>query len=91
LLLCVTLFKEETTSNEQVMPKGPRREKRPADVIGCAVVVAKIATGEVEEILRGMPGRVRSGQAGAKARAESLTEDQRREIAKLAAEARWGK
>jgi hypothetical protein len=29
------------------MPKGPRGEKRPADVIGAAVMVAKIATGEM--------------------------------------------
>jgi hypothetical protein len=31
------------------MPKGPRREKRPADVIGGAIMVAKIATGEIED------------------------------------------
>ena len=31
------------------MPKGPKGEKRPADVIGAAVMVAKIATGEIEE------------------------------------------
>ena len=31
------------------MPKGPRGEKRPADVIGAAVMVAKIATGEIED------------------------------------------
>jgi hypothetical protein len=31
------------------MPRGPRGEKRPADVIGAAVMVAKIATGEIEE------------------------------------------
>ncbi len=28
------------------MPKGPKGEKRPADVIGAAVKVMKIATGE---------------------------------------------
>ena len=33
------------------MPKGPRGEKRPADVIGAAVKVAKIATGEIEEYI----------------------------------------
>ena len=27
------------------MPKGPRGEKRPGDVIGAAIMVAKIATG----------------------------------------------
>jgi hypothetical protein len=31
------------------MPKGPRGEKRPADAIGRAVMVARIATGEVED------------------------------------------
>ena len=31
------------------MPKGPNGEYRPADVVGCAVRVAKVATGEVEE------------------------------------------
>ena len=31
------------------MPKGPNGEYRPADVVGCAVKVAQIATGEVEE------------------------------------------
>jgi hypothetical protein len=28
------------------MPRGPRGEKRPADVIGAAVMVGGIATGE---------------------------------------------
>jgi hypothetical protein len=32
------------------MPRGPRGEKRPAGVIGAAVMVAKIATGEIEDI-----------------------------------------
>ncbi len=31
------------------MPKGPKGEKRPADVIGAAITQAKIATGEIEE------------------------------------------
>ena len=31
------------------MPRGPRGEKRPADVIGNAVRVMQIATGEVED------------------------------------------
>jgi len=34
------------------MPKGPRGEKRPADVIGTAVMVTKIATGEIEDARR---------------------------------------
>jgi hypothetical protein len=33
------------------MPRGPRREKRPAEVIGNAVKVMRIATGEeIEEL-----------------------------------------
>ncbi len=31
------------------MPRGPKGEKQPADVVGTAVTVAKIATGEIKE------------------------------------------
>jgi hypothetical protein len=31
------------------MPRGPKGEKRPADVNARAVMIAKIATGEIEE------------------------------------------
>ena len=71
------------------MPRGPQGQERPADVIGCAVQVARLSVGLETEELREPSGRVRSGLAGAKARAESLSEDRRREIAKSAAEARW--
>ena len=71
------------------MPRGPNGERRPADVIGCAVRVAKTATGEVKEDLGKMPGRRKSGQAGARARARTLTAGQRSAIAKKAAAARW--
>jgi hypothetical protein len=33
-----------------MMPEGPKGEKRPADVIGAAVMVGKIATGEIVEV-----------------------------------------
>jgi len=33
------------------MPKGPQGQKRPADAIGLAVMVGKIATGEIDEII----------------------------------------
>ena len=39
------------------MPKGPKGQKRPANVVGCAVTVAKIATGEIEETSYSAPGR----------------------------------
>jgi len=32
------------------MPRGPKGEKRPADAIGNAIMIAKIATGEIEDI-----------------------------------------
>ena len=74
------------------MPKGPRGEKRPADVIGAAVMVAKIATGELGSDAE--PGKEYAragGRKGGRARAQSLTPEQRSEIARVAAEARWKK
>jgi hypothetical protein len=71
------------------MPTGPRGERRPADVIGAAIMVAKIATGEFVEDSKSKSGRVRSGHAGAKARADSLSSAQRELIARKAAAARW--
>jgi len=68
------------------MPKGPQGQKRPADVIGNAVHVMRIATGEIEES-KGTPTRAK----GAKARAKALTPKQRSAIARAAAEARWKK
>ncbi|HEY9056968.1 MAG TPA: RNA-binding protein [Aurantimonas sp.] len=71
------------------MPIGPQGQRRPADVIGGAIRVAKIATGEIEEKLTPKSGRTRSGHAGAKARVENTTADERSEIARKAANARW--
>lgn len=71
------------------MPTGPRGEHRPADAIGCAIMVARIATGEIEEKTSPPSGKVRSGEAGGKARAEKLSSSQRKKIAKKAAETRW--
>lgn len=71
------------------MPKGPQGQKRPADTVRCAVMVAKISTGEIEEELKEPSGKVRSGHAGSKARAEKLTKAERVAIAKKAAAARW--
>ena len=72
------------------MARGPRGEKRPADVIGAAVMVGRIATGEIKDTREEKSGRVRSGKAGARARADKLTPEERSEIAKKAAAARWG-
>lgn len=71
------------------MPKGPKGEKRPADVIGAAVMVGKIATGEIVEIEEKPSAAAELGRKGGKARAESMSAKRRAEIAKRAAEARW--
>jgi len=71
------------------MPKGPQGQKRPADAIGNAVHIARIATGEIEETTLKQPAKCASGLAGAKARQENTTEAQRHEIARKAANARW--
>ena len=73
------------------MPKGPRGESRPANVIGAAVKVMRIATGqETEELPPVSPGAA-LGKLGGQARARNLTAEQRAEQAKKAAAKRWGK
>ena len=72
------------------MPKGPNGQRRPADAIGRAVHIAQIATGEIEETKLEQPAKRKSGLAGSKARSESLTAEERSEVAKKAAAARWG-
>ena len=71
------------------MPKGPNGERRPADVVGCAVTVAKIATGEIEDTRLKQPAKRKSGKASGKARAASLSPERRSEIAMTAAAVRW--
>ena len=76
------------------MPKGPKGEKRPADVIGNAVKIAQIATGEIEDEIddEGKSEAAKLlGKKGGKARAKKLTPEQRSEAARLAAAARWKK
>ena len=76
------------------MPKGPKGEKRPADVIGNAVKVMRIATGEEDDALTDDgkdKAAVSLGKRGGKARAESLSKKRRSEIAKKAAAKRWTK
>jgi hypothetical protein len=78
------------------MPKGPKGEKRPADVIGNAILVAKIATGEIEETIESAddgknPAAKELGAKGGKARAQRMTPERRAEIAREAAKRRWEK
>jgi hypothetical protein len=74
------------------MPKGPKGQKHPADVIGNAVKVMRIATGEATDDVQGDgkdPAAKSLGSRGGKARAEALTAKRRRDIAREAAKARW--
>lgn len=74
------------------MPKGPKGQKRPADVIGNAVKVMRIATGEEEDdvVDDGKDAAAKSlGQRGGKARAAALSKKRRVEIARTAARKRW--
>ena len=74
------------------MPKGPKGEKRPADVIGNAVKVMKIATREEAEQLTDDgkdKAAVSLGRRGGVARAASVSPERRAEIARLAAKKRW--
>ena len=65
---------------------GPHGEKRPADVIENAIHVAKVLTRErAEEYVD------EDRRRGGFARAENLTPERRRELARKAAEARWSK
>jgi hypothetical protein len=74
------------------MPRGPRGEKRPADVIGAAVKVMRIATGEEEEeIDSAKSAAAELGSRGGKARAARLTPERRADIARTAARKRWQK
>ena len=73
------------------MPKGPRGERRPADVIGAAVKVARISVGDIEDDVTRSPGQVKGGKKGGPVRAMRLTDEQKSEIARLAAQARWKK
>jgi hypothetical protein len=77
------------------MPKGPKGEKRPADVVGNAVRVMRIATGDAEEEYEGDQGKDKAaadlGRRGGKARAEKMTAEERAEVARRAAKIRWSK
>jgi hypothetical protein len=75
------------------MPRGPKGEKRPADVIGNAVHVMRVATGEIEDA-KPDPGKEyarKGGRKGGRARAQALSPAARQKIAMKAAMTRWKK
>jgi hypothetical protein len=77
------------------MPRGPKGERRHADVNRNAVLIAKIATGEAADDVATPESEgknaaaVALGRMGGKARAAGLSARKRKEIAKKAATARW--
>jgi hypothetical protein len=84
------------------MPKRSSKKKRPRDVNQLAKAIVDEATGQAPEESEEAPadegknpaavalGRL-GGKKGGKARAAKLTKEQRSEIARKAARARWGK
>lgn len=74
------------------MPKGPKGQKRPADVIGAAVKMMQIATDEIEEATDNGKNKAAQeiGRKGGKARAEKMSRKHRTKIARTAA-AKGGK
>jgi hypothetical protein len=67
-------------------------------VIGAAIMVGRIATGEIEEKHTPQSSRPtaasagrKGGLKGGKARATKMSPEQRQDIAKKAAQARWSK
>ena len=74
------------------MPKRPKGQKRPADVISNAIKVARIATGEDTDDVKDDgkdPAAKSLGSRGGKARAVALSPKRRAEIARRAAKSRW--
>jgi hypothetical protein len=77
---------------EGTMPNGPKGEKRPANVIGNEVKIARIATGEEEDAPEAPTkdeAAASLGRLGGEARARKVTPEQRLEIARKAARPRW--
>ena len=75
------------------MPKGPQGQKRPADMVGAAVAVARISVGDVADDRE--PEKARSaaaelGRLGGAARARNLTTEQKQAIGRKGAAKRWG-
>lgn len=76
------------------MSRGPKGEKHSADAIGSALLITKIATGEIVDMTTEdgkNAAAVALGRMGGRVRAETLTQKRRVEIAKKAAKTRWRK
>ena len=76
------------------MPIGPNGQKRPSDPFAAGIMAARVLVGDIEEEYEEQPtptpNRAKGGRKGGKARAEALTPEERSEIARAAANVRWG-
>jgi hypothetical protein len=66
------------------MPKGPQGQKRPAEAHRCAIMVAKLSTGEIEEVLEPATPTDQTGHTDTQQRMK----DMRAPIAKHASKTR---
>jgi hypothetical protein len=74
-----------------------RRRKRPRDPLALAKMIGDIATGQAADVEEDSKNKDavefgrEGGRIGGKSRAVALTPEQRSEIARIAARARWKK
>ena len=75
------------------MTDSAKKPKRPRDANQLAKFITDLATGEAVEVKETNLSKraAKGGKKGGPARAESLTPEQRSEIARIAASARWKK
>jgi hypothetical protein len=69
------------------------KARRPRDPAQLGKLIVDLATGEAQEAEAKprVPKRSKGGRKGGRARAKALPPEQREEIARLAAQARWKK
>ncbi|CAN5196102.1 hypothetical protein BH10PSE11_BH10PSE11_36160 [soil metagenome] len=73
------------------MPKGPKGERRPADTVKNAMLIGRIATGDIQESVNKTPNRAKGGKLGAAARVKAMSAEERSAQARKASESRWNK
>ena len=72
------------------MAKGPKGEKRPADLNKRAFTIVQIAVGDAMDAPKSQRA-AKAGKAGGVARAKALSPTERKGISERAASARWKK
>lgn len=71
------------------MARGPRHQKHPTEIVGCAVQVAKITADKITEKLAQPNGKVRSEKIGETVRATKLAVEERSLIARKPTASWW--